>query len=534
MPALDHRAARPHAPFIVSRSSKDEYSQMVLYRSRSPSPSRGDNELVLRGQAAKKGKNSAIAVALTSIQHTLERRSLDSKLRALGWDHPETMDFMAKIAASWFDQGLFEDTEALQRQIVDASRERQGEKHPVTLQAMYRVGITQLKRGRYDESEMLQVQVYKKQREALGIEHNDAIATLLELAHSWSLLGRFAEAELANRQAIKMREGTLGPAHTDTIEAIAGLARILSETGRNEEAEAALIQVLEAKKETLGPKDQSTIWIMGDLALARIRQGRWAEAEPMEREVLELKKEVYGPTHPATTYSMADLAVVWDTLGRHQEAESLMSETVKLRRKVLGETHPCTINSIGELARMQEQRQGREAHEAGETTELFHLSTDAPADGKTLSSLINEDEASDDERSDRDKSGALETKEPSFYESIKSRHPLPPLRRTAKAVLEKPDHCMKYPRNNRRRRSIRKRVSIQGLRRKSCLSASQSKVGGSGIRKSPWFAPSLAVIVTVLAHLLGYSLYVYWLLLKRVITMKALNGRLLEIKTGEP
>lgn len=83
MPALDHRTARGHVPFIAARNDRDAYSQLVLYRSRSPSPSRGENELVLRGQATKKGQSSVIAVSVAGIHHALQRRSLDLKLSVL-------------------------------------------------------------------------------------------------------------------------------------------------------------------------------------------------------------------------------------------------------------------------------------------------------------------------------------------------------------------------------------------------------------------------------------------------------------------
>lgn len=80
MPALDHRTARGHAPFIAARNDRDAYRQLVLNRSRSPPPSRGEDELVLRGQAAKKGQSSVIAVSVAGIHHALQRRGLELKL----------------------------------------------------------------------------------------------------------------------------------------------------------------------------------------------------------------------------------------------------------------------------------------------------------------------------------------------------------------------------------------------------------------------------------------------------------------------
>lgn len=61
--ALDHRSSRPHTPFITARNDRDAYSQMVLFRPRSPSLERFKNELPLREQARRKGKSSAVSVA---------------------------------------------------------------------------------------------------------------------------------------------------------------------------------------------------------------------------------------------------------------------------------------------------------------------------------------------------------------------------------------------------------------------------------------------------------------------------------------
>lgn len=141
MPALDHRTTRGHAPFIAARNDRDAYRQLVLNRSRSPPPSRGEDELVLRGQAAKKGQSSVIAVSVAGIHYALQRRGLELKLCVFGATHPGTINHMVEISVSWFQQGLFQEAADLQVKIVDVRREMLGARQIETANAMQNLGI---------------------------------------------------------------------------------------------------------------------------------------------------------------------------------------------------------------------------------------------------------------------------------------------------------------------------------------------------------------------------------------------------------
>ena len=103
MGSFNHKRERGHSPVVAARKSQHGYSGIAKktgfgQKSRSQSPAR--DEPILRGQAARKGKSSAIAVALAGIAYTMERRSLNLKLEVLGAKHPDTIESMYDVLGS--------------------------------------------------------------------------------------------------------------------------------------------------------------------------------------------------------------------------------------------------------------------------------------------------------------------------------------------------------------------------------------------------------------------------------------------------
>lgn len=401
MGALDHKAARGPSQPIDSQSTRDVYSQMMLHRSRSPSPCRGENELALfRGQAAKKGKSSVVSLVMARMAYKLESEALNTKLAVLKADDPGLIDFMIELSHKWFMRGLFRDAEVVGVKIIDLQRERLGPKHPLTLEAMNSIGDILARQSRYTESASVQLQVYSQSRDVLGDKHLNTIQALLDLSNCWCLLGRHTDAEHAQRKVVKSRNEMLGREHRLSTVALSQLAITLSYLGRFEEAEAAQMEVFETRRDTLGEKQRDTVWTMGDLALTWSRQGRYEEAESMGRQALEFMQEVLGPMHPRTLYAMHDLASTLHMLGRYDEGEILMSEVVKLREEALGETHPHTMKSMNRLSGMEKQREEREKQAELDalnllSTALFPLSAalNEPLTTRHLQRMFSEDEA---------------------------------------------------------------------------------------------------------------------------------------------
>ena len=71
-----------------------------------------------------------------AMRYALERQCLNQKKDTLGIRHPDTLAYMAQLAADWFGQGRFREVEPLAVQIVELRKEILGARHPVTLSSM--------------------------------------------------------------------------------------------------------------------------------------------------------------------------------------------------------------------------------------------------------------------------------------------------------------------------------------------------------------------------------------------------------------
>ena len=207
-----------YTPFFSSRDDKDGHSNLLLYQSRlppsrSPSPERGENELLLRGQAARKGSGSAIAISVAGIQFALERRSLRLKIAVLGSWNPEVINIMAELANSWSERGMWSEVEKLELRILDFRQQTVGASHEATLEAMISLGCTWEAQGKYFESEKLYVTVFEGRKEALGRGHIDTVRAMLKLGDIWCAQRRYDKAEIAQRHVLDARRKKIGTQH---------------------------------------------------------------------------------------------------------------------------------------------------------------------------------------------------------------------------------------------------------------------------------------------------------------------------------
>lgn len=180
MPGFDHRAARYPAPFIAARDDGDVYTwdTRAAFRPRNRSRSPSGNELVLRRQAARAGRRSVIAMAMDGVAHTLQRRSLDLILQALGARDPKTIAMMSEMRSVWLAEERIGEAEPLAVRILDIKRDVCGPRHPETLAAMFDLASTLQSAGRTRESESLTTVLLNQRREILGEMDKETIATL--------------------------------------------------------------------------------------------------------------------------------------------------------------------------------------------------------------------------------------------------------------------------------------------------------------------------------------------------------------------
>ncbi|PCD20349.1 hypothetical protein AU210_016216 [Fusarium oxysporum f. sp. radicis-cucumerinum] len=280
----------------------------------------------------------------------MKAKALQFRREVLGKKHPDTMQSMADLADTYYSQGRYDEAERLTNEALELRREVLGEKHPDTISSMADLAATCHAQGRYAEAQIFMGETLALRREVLGEKHPNTISSMAELAAAYHTQGRYAEAEIFMDEALALRREVLGEKHPDAIWSMAELAAAYHTQGRYDEAERLRDEALELRREVLGGEHPDTIWSMADLATTYHAQHRYDEAEGIYQEVLDLRREVLGGRHPDTIWTMADLSTTYHEQGRYDEAEKLKDKALELRRQVLGEKHPDTISSMASLA----------------------------------------------------------------------------------------------------------------------------------------------------------------------------------------
>ena len=276
----------------------------------------------------------------------LEVQVMETRKRVLGLEHPSTLTSMANLASTFWNQGRWKEAEELNVQVMETSSRVLGLEHPDTLAAMANLALTFMNQCRWKEAEELNVQVTETVSRVLGLEHPNTLISMANLASIYRNQGRLREAEELDVQVMETGLRVLGLEHPDTLVKMANLASTFMDQGRWKEAEELHVQVMETRKRVLGLEHPDTLTSMASLATTFMNQGRWKEAEELNLQVVETRKRVLGLEHPDTLTSMSNLAWTFWSLDMKKEAIQLMSEVAQYREKRIGPDHPDTVQSI--------------------------------------------------------------------------------------------------------------------------------------------------------------------------------------------
>ncbi|KAJ7054953.1 hypothetical protein C8F01DRAFT_1235000 [Mycena amicta] len=272
--------------------------------------------------------------------------------------------FEVNFANIFYEGGMFRRAEALEKNVLSRGVRLLGTEHPNTVEAMTNLAATYRSLGQYTEAEKLQEQVLEKRTQLLGAEHPDTVEAMGNLAAIYRSLGWYTEAEKLDKQVLEKYTQLLGAENPDTMRAMANLAATYRHLGRYTEAEKLEEQVLEKCTRLLGAEHPDTVEAMGNLAAIYRSLGWYTEAEKLEEQVLEKRTQLLGTEHPDTMQAMANLAATYRHLGRYTEAEKLEEQVLEKRTRLLGTEHPDTLRAMANLAETY-QSLGRYKEAAG-------------------------------------------------------------------------------------------------------------------------------------------------------------------------
>ena len=273
----------------------------------------------------------------------LQVQVMEIRKRVLGEKHPDTLTSIANLASIHRDQERWK-AEELFVQVMEIRKRVLGQEHPDTLTSMANLASIYVQE-RWKAEELL-VQVIETRKRVLGQEHPDTLTSMANLASIYRDQERWKEAEYLFVQVMEIRERVLRVEHSDILTSIVNLASIYQKQGRWEEAEKLCMQVMETRKKVLGEEHSDTLTSIINLAAMYRDQGRYDEAEKLQMQVMEIRKRVLGQEHPDTLTSIANVTSIYRDQGRWKEAEKLCVQVMETRKKVLGEEHSDTLTSM--------------------------------------------------------------------------------------------------------------------------------------------------------------------------------------------
>ncbi|KAF2268798.1 HET-domain-containing protein [Lojkania enalia] len=136
----------------------------------------------------------------------LEVQVMETSLRVLRDEHPDTLTSMANLASTYRNQGRWKEAEELEVQVMETSLRVLGDEHPHTLASMANLASTYRNQGRWKEAEELEVQVMETSLRVLGDKHPDTLTSMANLASTLWNQGRWKEAEELEVQVMEMRK----------------------------------------------------------------------------------------------------------------------------------------------------------------------------------------------------------------------------------------------------------------------------------------------------------------------------------------
>jgi tetratricopeptide (TPR) repeat protein len=278
------------------------------------------------------------------------RKVVETRERALGPEHADTLRSRARVAYAQYRQGKYNEAISGMQGIVALAEKVMGPEHPDTLLARNGLAIALDNGGKPAEAEAEHRRILAVREKVLGPDHPDTLRTRNNIALTLDRQGKHAEAANEYQQVIDLENKVLGLEHPDTLRSRSSLAYTLDHQGKFPEAELNLRDVIRLQERVLGPEHPDTLVSRLRLDKVLMSQGKFAEAEADYRSLIVVEEKVLGPEHPDTLSGRSGLANALQAQGKHTEAAAQYREVIALEEKVLGAEHPNTMVNRNNLA----------------------------------------------------------------------------------------------------------------------------------------------------------------------------------------
>jgi serine/threonine protein kinase len=252
-----------------------------------------------------------------------ERRQLPPQQKA--------NDLAGMLADAYSEMKHYSKAEPLFQELLDTRRRALGAQHPETLKALGLLAQFYLNSGQLDKAEPRFQEVLTDSGTVLGEQHRTTIITRLQLGRLYSKRQRYREAEPLLRAALAGQQQLLGKAHPGTIEVLGDLVTVYQALGEHDKAELLLLAAIEALREGGRERDPNMFAARHNLGVTYVNQKQFVKAEQVWLACLADERDVLGAAHPTTLATLSALARMYDDWGKPDQAAAWRAKLPKTK-----------------------------------------------------------------------------------------------------------------------------------------------------------------------------------------------------------
>ncbi|KAG2026624.1 hypothetical protein GB937_001409 [Aspergillus fischeri] len=245
--------------------------------------------------------------------------------KALGLDHPSTLDIVNNLGNLYSDQGKLREAEEMYQRALAGYEKALGLDHPSTLKTVANLGTLYSAQGKLKEVEEMYQQALAGYEKALGLDHLSTLGTVNNLGILYYTQGKLREAEEMYQRALAGYEKALGLDHPSTLDIVNNLGALYRSQGKLREAEDMYQQALAGKEKAVGLGSLSTLGTVNNLGALYYTQGKLREAEEMYQRALAGYEKALGPDHARTCMVADNLASLTSHSAEQEMPDSMPS-----------------------------------------------------------------------------------------------------------------------------------------------------------------------------------------------------------------
>ena len=284
---------------------------------------------------------------------------VEENKKEFGMEHPETLESIAGLAATYENHGKWAEAAKLDEHVFETRAKNLGPTHSLTLTSKIVLAKSYNKQGRTNEAESLMLEVLETNQSLFGEEHEDTIDTMANLGSIYIDMGQLEQADELIKQVFDWRRKYYGAEHIHTLDTATTLGVLYIEQDELQAAEELIIQTIEVQERKLGSKHPDALTSKSNLATVYQSKQEWERAEELALDVIKDYSTRLGSTHYDTLKAKLKLVDIWFHRGLMEQSDELEDKVMNDSDRSLGSDHPFTLECIHEVA-LTQRRQCRD------------------------------------------------------------------------------------------------------------------------------------------------------------------------------